>query len=57
MKELSVSQMEQINGGLPLNACINAGIWGVGTILGSGSGLLGGIMAGIAVGYLIECLS
>lgn len=57
MKELSISQMEQINGGQePLADCVNAGIWGVGTILTSATPI-GWLSAGVAVTYLIDCLS
>lgn len=40
-----------------LSDCVNAGIWGFGTILLSGTLLFGGIAAGIAITYLVDCVS
>lgn len=42
--------------GAALADCVNAGIWGLGTILLSWNPLAGGIAAGIGIGYLIQCV-
>ncbi len=47
MKELSIMQMEEIEGGSRLSDCISASIWGIGAIAG---GILGG-PAGLGVGW------
>lgn len=61
MKELSVEQMQQIEGGGKVAYCAIAGLWGVGTILGGILGGPAGIAAGwasfgLGVGYLTACI-